>query len=196
MRRKILSLTAALATVFGAMALGIPAASAQTTPTYPGQCNVTTGSVNAGSHAIGEKFTLTLAPTCVFDPGSAVTVTVNGQAVGTKTASASGTISVTITITSATQLSIDDPTLVTGQCGNNTVVGTGTSSVAASTVTQSASFTVSCPAATASATTGTVAFTGANIARWSAAALVLVGAGFGLVVFSRRRRSSGPTVSA
>lgn len=196
MRRRILSLTAVFAIVSGAMALGIPSASAQTTPTYPGQCNVTTGSVDAGSHLVGERFTLTLAPTCVFDPGSSVTVTVNGQAVGTKVASSSGTVNVTITITSATQLSIDDPILVSSQCGRNTVVATGTSSVAASAVTQSASFTVSCPAATASATTGTVAFTGANIAKWSAAALVLVAAGFGLVALSRRRRANGPTIPA
>jgi hypothetical protein len=186
-----------LAIISGGAALGMPAASAQTTPTYPGQCNVTTGSVDAGTHNIGSTFTVTLAPTCVFDPGSNVTVTVNGQAVGTKVASASGTVSVTITVTSSSQVSIDDPVLVASQCGANTVVATGPSSVAASTVTQSASFTVSCPAATASASTGTVAFTGANIAKWSAAALVLVGAGFGLVMFSRRRtRNDGSSVSA
>jgi hypothetical protein len=193
MRRTILSLTAALTIAAGAMALGMPASSAQTTATYPGTCNVTTSSVDAGSHNITSTFTITLAPTCVFDPGATVTVFVNGQSVGTKTASSSGTVSVQITVTSSNQLSIDDPILVNSQCGANTVVATGPSSVAGSTVTHSASFTVNCPAAAGAATKGTVAFTGDNIARWSAAALVLVAAGFGLVVFSRRRRATPGT---
>ncbi len=190
----MLSLTGALAVVIGAMAMAVPA-QAQTNP-YPGTCSTTTGSVNAGSHNVGDKFTVTLAPTCVFTPGSAVTVTVNGQSVGTKTASASGTVAVSITVVSATQVSIDDPVSATAQCGTNTVVGSGASSVAASNVTQSASFTINCPASTASASKGTVAFTGANIAKWSAVALLLVAGGFGLVAFSRRRKSDGSAVSA
>jgi hypothetical protein len=176
--------------VFGALAVAGPA-QAQTTPTYQGQCNVTTGSVNAGSHNVGDSFRVTLAPTCVFTPGAAVTVTVNGQAVGTKTATANGTVSVAITVVSSTQVSIDDPVSVTAQCGSNSVVGSGPSSVANSNVTQSASFTINCPASTATASKGTVAFTGANIAKWSAGALVLVAAGFGLVLISRRRKTNG-----
>ncbi|HEX8771097.1 MAG TPA: hypothetical protein VF711_10060, partial [Acidimicrobiales bacterium] len=101
------------------------------------------------------------------------------------------------TVVSATQLSVDDPVSVTGQCGGNTVVATGPSAAAGgSTVTQSAGFTVSCPAATATASKGAVAFTGANIAKWSAGALVLVAGGFGLVLMSRRRKSDSSALSA
>ncbi len=196
MRRKHFSLTAALAIVSGALVFTAPA---QAQTGYPGQCSPTAGSVNVGSHNVGDSFRVLLAPTCVFTPGAAVTVTVNNQPVGTKTADANGAVSVSITVVSATQLSIDDPVLVTGQCGANTVVGSGPSSVANSNVTQSASFTVNCPAAatvTPTASKGTVAFTGANIAKWSAGALVLVAGGFGLLLMSRRRRGQGSAVSA
>lgn len=194
MRRKVLSVSAALGLLFGALALLAPPSSAQTG--YPGTCNTTAGSVDAGSHNVGESFTVTLAPTCAFDPGSNVTVTVNGQSVGTKTASSSGTVNVHITITSSGQVSVDDPVVVNSQCGSNSVVASGRSSVAGSNVTQTASFTINCPASTATANRGTVAFTGANIAKWSAGALVLVAGGFGLVVFARRRRAAGQPTAA
>ncbi|HUQ63691.1 MAG TPA: hypothetical protein VM121_08055 [Acidimicrobiales bacterium] len=188
MRWRIFSLTAALAIVSGAMALAAPGASAQTG--YQGQCNATTGSSNAGSHNIGETFTVQLAPTCVWTPGSAVTVNVNGVPIPGKVANAAGLVSVTITVVSATQLSVDDPVSVASQCGSNSVVGVGQSSVAGgATVTHSAGFTVNCAASTAKATTGTVAFTGANVAKWSAAAFVLLAAGFALVLVTRRRKS-------
>jgi hypothetical protein len=195
MRRRIFSLTAALAIVSGAMALAVPAASAQTG--YQGQCEVTTSSSSAGGHNIGDTFTVQLAPTCVWTPGAAVTVTVNGVSIPGKVADAAGRVSVTITIVSATQLSVDDPVSVASQCGNNTVVGVAPSSVAGgSTVTHSAGFTVNCPASTAQASTGTVAFTGANVAKWSGAALVLLAAGFGLVFFTRRRKNDDTVTPA
>jgi hypothetical protein len=185
-----------LTIIGGALALAAPAASAQT-GYPPGNCTTLTGSQNAGTVDVGQTFTIPVSPTCVFTPGAAVNVTVNGVNIPGKVANASGVVAVTITVVSATQLSVDDPVSVPSQCGGNTVVATGPSAAAGgSTVTQSAGFRVRCPAATANATKGTVAFTGANIAKWSAGALVLIAGGFGLLFLSRRRKRDGSAVSA
>lgn len=195
MRRRIFSLTAVLAIITAAMALAVPAASAQAG--YQGQCEATTSSSSAGGHNVGSTFTVQLAPTCAWTPGTPVTVTVNGVSIPGKVANASGVVTVAITVVSESQLSVDDPVIVASQCGSNTVVGVGPSSVAGgATVTHSAGFTVNCAASPARATRGAVAFTGANVAKWSAAALVLVAAGFGFVLFSRRRKGDDTVTPA
>jgi hypothetical protein len=164
-----------------------PAAGAQT-GYPPGACTATIGSQDAGSHAVGESFSIRLTPTCIWDAGSAVGIVVNGQSVGTKAANADGTVTVNVVVTSPTVLTINDPVNVTGHCGANTIVGTGKSSVAGgATVTQTASFTVVCPTPAAQAVKARVAFTGANIARWGAIALALLAVGSLLVVADRRR---------
>jgi len=118
-----------------------------------------------------------------FPPGSTVTVTVNGTGGLTKTADANGNIHISITITSQTAAVLGDPVNVTVQCGTNTIVATGGG------VTQTGTFTESCPAAApAAAPTSAVAFTGANILRWALAAAALLGIGALMVWGSRRRR--------
>ncbi len=120
----------------------------------------------------------------------------NGTSVGTKTADASGFISVTVRVVSATQLEIDDPISVVAHCGANSVVGTGPSRAPGMTITRTATFAINCGAAganggggggAATSVKGSVAFTGANIAKWAAVALALIGVGAGLVVADRRR---------
>jgi hypothetical protein len=188
MRRKVLHIAAVLAVSLGGLlTLTAPAAGAQT-GYPPGVCNVTIGSQDAGTHAVGEAFSIVLAPVCIWDPGSVVGIVVNGQSVGTKAASANGTVTVNVVVASPTVLTINDPVNVAGHCGTNTVVGSGHSSAAGgATVTQTASFRVVCPTPPARAVQGRVAFTGANIARWGAIALALLAVGSLLVVADRRR---------
>lgn len=138
------------ATMLGALslaaALSLGAAPALAQTGYPpGPCTAVVGNQFAGNVTIGQTFSVTLTPNCVFTGAGSVSVTVNGVPVGTKTASANGTISVTVTVLSATQLSIDDPVIVPANCGTNTISATGPSTVAGGPVTQNANFTVSCP---------------------------------------------------
>ena len=194
--RRTFSIAALMAVLSGAAFVVAPAASAQTG--YPPPvCSPLTGTSFAGSHAIGETFSTTLRPVCVFTPGTTVTVSVNGVVVGTKVADASGSVSVTVFVESATSLLIDDPVRVPGHCGpDNRIVATGFSEVARAEVTQTAAFEVLCPVAgrpgagqVPRARQGGVAFTGDNIALMVAAAAVLLGVGTGLVVTNRRRKA-------
>ncbi len=192
--RRSFSVAALVAFIGGAALLVASPAMAQT-PGYPPTCNPVDGVQDAGSHQIGETFKANLLPVCLFNPGSNVNVTVNGQAVGAKVAAADGSITVTVRVVSATELAIEDPVSVSGQCGPNTIVGNGPSATAGRNVTQTANFTVICPGVNGpggnggavTPVKGSVAFTGANIAKWALVALVLIGVGGLLVALNRRR---------
>jgi len=184
--------------VSGLVLLMVPAASAQT-GYPPGPCTQVTGSINVGSVSIGQRFVLQVAPTCLFTPGTPVTVTVNGIDVPGKTAEAGGFVLVDVTVISATQLSIDDPVLTPAICGANTVIARGASSTAQGGIsTQTATFTLNCPAGgtgTGTATpatpvAGRLSLTGANSMRFVAIALTLMAAGSLSLVVTRRRRSA------
>lgn len=183
--------------VSGISLLVAPAASAQT-GYPPGPCTAVTGSQNVGSVNVGQRFVLQLAPTCLFTAGAAVTVTVNGVNIPGKTAAASGVVLVDITVVSATQLSVDDPVTTPAICGTNTVVARGPSSTAqGGTSTQTATFTLTCPAGPGTGTAGPatpvvgrLSLTGANTLRFVAIALALVVAGSMALVVTRRRRVS------
>ena len=187
MRRKVTAMTGLVALLGGTLFLLVaPAASAQPYP--PGVCTVTTAdSGNVGSFDVGDSFAITLRAVCTFTAGGTAAVTVNGQSAGTKPIQADGSVIVSVNVLSATQLSVNP--IVGGRCGVNTVSVTGPSASARTNVTQSASFSVLCPgvAAVPRAVKGRVAFTGDNIARWSAVALLLVAIGGSLVMLDRRR---------
>jgi hypothetical protein len=175
--------------VGGLLLLLAPVASGQT-GYPPGVCTATTGVQDVGTVNIGNRFVLQLAPTCLFTPGAAVTVTVNGVNIPGKVANASGVVLVDVTVVSATQLSIDDPVLTPAICGVNTATATGPSSSAqGGTSTQTARFTLNCPlvAAVATPVQGRLSLTGANSARFAAIALALLVAGSLAVVLTRRR---------
>lgn len=171
-----------------------PAAPAQT-GYPPGQCTAVTGSQNVGSVNIGQRFVLQVAPTCLFTPGTPVTVTVNGVDIPGKTAEAGGFVLVDITVLSATQLSIDDPVLTPAICGTNTVTARGASPTAeGGFATQVATFRINCPGAPGAGTPtpargGLLSRTGANSLGYAAAALALVVAGSMFLVVTRRRRA-------
>ncbi len=203
MRRRLPAMTALVALLGGTTLLLVPPATAQPYP--PGVCTATVDSSgDFGAFPVGATVTLTVRATCTFT-GTTATVIVNGQAAGTKPIGPDGTVVVTVTILSPTELSVNP--VVRGQCGTNTVAVTGFSASARTTVTQTATFTVACPSVrpaagaaapgaspAARAARGRVAFTGDNIARWSAVALALVALGGGLVALDRRRaraRSDG-----
>ncbi|GEM_PF-6631426 len=164
---------------------------AQTTPTYqPGGCGTTT---NLGSTAPGGTVSGTMGSGCQFT--GAVTMSVNGANGGTKTPNAGGGVNVNIQIVSTTQGLLNDPVAVPVQVGSNTVTATGPTARGTATVT--GTFTVTAQTTTTAAAGGggttnppssTVAFTGANILRWSLAAVALLGLGALMVWGSRRRR--------
>jgi len=191
--RRTFSVAALVAFLGSAAFLAAPTAMAQL-PGYPPTCNPADIPQDAGSHAVGTTFKVAVPPPCVFTPGATISATVNGTDVGKKTADASGFITVTVRVVSATELSIDDPTSVVGRCGVNSVVGTGPSQAAGRAVTQTVNFTVVCPGTSpgggggaATPVKGSVAFTGANIAKWAAIALALIAVGAVLVTLNRRR---------
>lgn len=173
-----------------------PAASAQT-GYPPGPCTTVTGTQHVGSVNIGQRFVVQLAPTCLFTPGTPVTVTVNGVNIPGKTAEPGGFVLVDITVLSATQLSVNP--IVPAVCGTNSVTARGASSTAQGGIsTQTATFTLNCPAAgpgtgTAAPATpvaGRLSLTGANTMRYAALALALVVAGSLALVITRRRRTA------
>jgi hypothetical protein len=189
--------------VAGAAVLALaPAASAQAGSGI-GTCTAVTGTQDVGTVSVGQHFVLQVAPQCVFNPGAAVTTTVNGVNIPGKVANATGQVLITITAVSATQLSVDDPTITPAVCGVNTVTVTGPSSAAAGGVaTQSATFTLNCSTtataaqAIAAATpatpiSGRLSLTGANTLRFAAIALALLAIGSMAVVATRRRGAIG-----
>lgn len=187
MRRKLHALTALAALLGGTVLLLAPSAGAQT-GYPPAACTVTNGSQFAGDHSVGESFTIRVVAVCSFTPGATASVTVNGQSVGTKTIEADGSVIINVVVQSADVLVINDPVSVPGNCGQNSAVVTGPASAANTNVTQTATFNVVCPGAgPARAVRGSVAFTGANLAKWSAIALAVIGLGAVLIMAARRR---------
>lgn len=164
---------------------------AQTTTTgyQPTGCS---GSTNLGSTAPGGTVSGTIGPACHFT--GPVNMTVNGANGGTKTPNAGGGVSVNIQVVSTTQGLLNDPVAVPVQVGTNSVTATGptaggTATVSgAFTVTSQTTATTAPTTATTSPPSSTVAFTGANILRWSLAAAALLGLGALMVWGSRRRR--------
>lgn len=186
---------ALLVAVLGGVVLFVgPPASAQT-GYPPGLCTTVSGTQDVGNVAIGQRFVLQLAPTCLFTPGAPVTVTVNGVDIPGKTAEPGGFVLVDITVVSATQLSIDDPILTPAFCGANSATARGPSATAQGGIsTQTATFTINCPAtpivpAVATPIQSRLSLTGANTLRYVAAALALVVAGSMFLVVTRRRRA-------
>ena len=183
--------------VGGLLLLMAPAASAQT-GYPPGPCTAVSGAQDVGNVSVGQRFVLQLAPTCLFTPGSPVTVTVNGVNIPGKAANAGGLVLVDITVVSSTQLSIDDPVLTPAVCGSNTVVASGPSQTAqGGTSTQTARFTLNCQSAVVAAipqvatpVLGRLSLTGADTLRYTAIALALVAVGSTALVVTRRRRAS------
>lgn len=191
--------TQAMAVVVGllgaVMLLVAPAATAQT-GYPPGLCTAVTGSQNVGSVNVGQRFVLQVAPTCLFTPGTPVTVTVNGVDIPGKTAEQGGFVLVEITVLSTTQLSVNP--IVPAVCGTNAVTARGASSTAQGGIsTQTANFTLNCPAGSGTGTAspatpvaGRLSLTGANTMRYTAVALALVVAGSLALVITRRRRTA------
>ena len=100
------SAVAAMVALVGSMLVMASAASAQT-GYPPGPCSATLSAANIGNFNVGQTFTVTLAPTCAWTPGTSVAVTVNGHTVGTKISASNGTIAVTVRVVSATVLQVD-----------------------------------------------------------------------------------------
>ena len=130
---------------------------------------------------------------------------VNGVGAGTKVANGGGGVFFNLQIESATSGLLNDPVTVPLHCGANTITASGQTLTGESAskglfvggptpngpATVTGHFTVVCPGAAvgpSAAGTGRVAFTGANIMRWSMAAAALIAVGILLVMGSRRRR--------
>ena len=190
--RRLQTVIALVIAVAGALVfLVAPPAPAQT-GYPPGLCTAVVGTQDVGTVAIGQRFVLQVAPTCLFTPGATITVAVNGVDIPGKTAEANGVVLVDITVISATELSIDDPVSTPAICGTNTVTAKGASSTAQGGISaQTATFTLTCPPGGTTVTTsgGLLSRTGGESLRIATAAAALVAAGAMLVVVTRRRRT-------
>ena len=185
MKRFVLAAAAAVMLMAVAPATG---AVAQTSG-YPPPVNCLNGNtvVNLGTINVGQTLVGRLVPVCPFIPGSTVSMTVNGAGGGTKVAAVDGSVPVNLLALSSTTGQLNDPVTVPIQCGSNSITASGSS--ASGPTEASAIFAVNCAVA-AQAATGRVAFTGANILRWSLGALALIGLGALFVLGSRRRREA------
>lgn len=189
--------------VVAAVLLGTATAPVSAQTGYPpGQCTTLfSNALNVVSVAVGGTVTIPLTPTCTWTVGSSVTVTVNGQPVGLKVVQANSAVSVLVRVLSSQQLSIDNPVLVTGQCGTNTIRGVGPSAVAGGQpVVHEVTFQVLCPVPVATPAAPTpgrsgIAFTGYDAIRGVAVALLALSAG-SLMVVAFRRRGVGVPVAA
>jgi hypothetical protein len=164
-------------------------ASAQAYP--PGNCNVTVGDIDLG--VLNSNTTIVFAPTCVFQPGVSVDVTINNITIPDRHADGSGIVNLHITNVINNTIVIDGhPVHVPVVCGVNTALVKGFSRVANTHVTHHVRFHHHCPPEfkqpIPKAQPGKVAFTGANIVRWSLLALgaLLVG---GFLVGTTKRRA-------
>jgi hypothetical protein len=165
--------------------------STTTTTQAPGTQVVVSGSTISVNAATG---TATVAcPPSTFTAGTTVQVFINGVFYGSVLANADGSITLSIVIT--------DPHISINGGPAMAVTGTSisvTSSGASGTSTGTATFAVTVPippafqtAASSSSTSssGSLAFTGLDILGMTAGAILLLGAGTVLVVFTRRRHS-------
>jgi hypothetical protein len=180
-----------LAVALGVVLVAPGVAGAQTTTTgggYPPPSNCLNNStvLNLGTVVVGGTISTRLKPVCPFVPGSTVNMNVNGGNGGTKIAGNDGAVPVNLLIQSLTTGLLNDPVSVPVACGNNNVTASGTSATGPTSIT--GRFNLSCAAA--AAPTSNVAFTGANILRWSLGAAALIGIGALFVLGSRRRREA------
>jgi hypothetical protein len=173
-------------------ALTPAAAAVAQTSGYPPPANCVNNPTgqNLGTINVGQTLSTTMTPVCIFIAGSTVNMTVNGASGGTKTANAQGGVPVNLTAVSQTSGSLNDPVTVPIQCGANSITASGNSATGPTSTT--GTFTLNCAAAAGTSTTPSsgVAFTGANILRWSLGALALIGIGALFVLGSRRRREA------
>ena len=161
------------------------------------------------AESMGVGSVISVSVTCNFDPGSTITITLNGAAYGTATAPATGTFVETFAATAGPSVSLNGgPAVATTYGAVNTFVASGTNpgagtNVATTLVTITPAGVVSSPAtatpgtatATASATPVTssgLAFTGADIAAMVIGGLGLVAIGVVIVISSRRRKAAAP----
>lgn len=131
--------------------------------------------------ALGVSVGGTATPSlCGFAPGSTVTLTIDGQPIGSLTAGSDACVTFPVSVLSTSKSQVLGLTIAT-TCGANSVSGSGTGASGSAT-TASTSFSVIC----ATSSTGIV-FTGSNSSRdlKFGGGLFLIGA---LVVFAFRRR--------
>ena len=182
MRRGILSAALGLALV----AAAAPAMAQTTTTNYQPGC--TNATVNLGTVVAPGSLSGTIGPNCHFT--GTVVMAVNGAAAGTKLPNTGNGVNVSLqAFAGGTSGLLNDPVAVPLHVGGNSVTATGPTNSGPQTVT--GTFTVLVPGAAAGAAaapSSRVAFTGANILRWSLAASALLGIGVLMVWFSRRRR--------
>jgi hypothetical protein len=152
---------------------------------YPPPTTAATSCSSTQSINVGGSATVTL--TCAFAPNSVVTLTFNGAAFCTVTVPASGILTEVFTVTDGPHITVSGcPTVAATFGATNTFVATGTNPGGGQNVATTL-VTVPAPAAAATASTGPVAFTGADLAATVVGGAALLAMGFALVFFARRR---------
>jgi hypothetical protein len=156
----------------GAATLGYPP------PTTGGTSCSTSETISVGGSS-------TVAVSCAFAPGAAITITVNGNFYGTGIAPASGTFVETFRVTDP-HISLNDNTAVsTGYGATDAFVATGLNPAGDPNTATTFVTVPGLPVFTGS--TG-LAFTGADIIALVIGSFALIALGFLVLVFSRRRQ--------
>jgi hypothetical protein len=160
---------------------------------YPGTTTTT-----AAQSVVPQIINLTIpvgssqSPTlCGWEPGAALTIVINGTTAGTFSADSSGCLVITYSATDP-HLSANGGPAVSAVYGSNISVITGEGNNG-STLADQVTVIIPTPAAAAGSGSG-LAFTGADIALMTVGALLLIGLGTLLVMFSRRRSLRRATV--
>lgn len=215
MRRSLAVFVSVVAVAVGVLTLASPVGAQQGYP--PGPCIALNTTQNLGVFAVGQTVSFKLTPTCALTPGTAVTVTVNGVNIPGKVVEGDGTVLVQIQITSATTALVDDPVPVPNICGANNIVVSGISLAAGNRrVTHTGIYNVNCVAAgvvvpqptvttivgqpavivqpvaiqPVAVQAGKLSRTGSDIGKWIGLGAALIVAGFGTVLFVRRRHAA------
>jgi hypothetical protein len=190
--RKLAMLGAAVAMV-GTLAFALPAtAGAAPTTGYPGTTTTPTTTGGGTILGCGGTLTISIGNTVVVtltgcSPNATYTISIDGVATGiTVTSDASGKITLTISV-SDPHISVNGSSLVSAVFGTNPVVLTSTTGLPPVTVNVVIPSAATTAGTSSSGSSGSLAFTGADIAATVVGGLALLAVGTLLVVFTRRR---------
>lgn len=180
-----------MAAAFAAMLLFVAATPSNAASSgYPPP---TTSAVNTSCTAsvvLAANGTLSYRVTCLFAPNAAVSLTVNGAAYGNGTADSTGVFTEVFVTSGDPEITVNGGAEVSAAYGaTTTIVATGPNS-SGGTNTATTLVSVPAPAAT-TASTGALAFTGADLAAAIVGGLALLSMGTLMVMYARRRAGRG-----
>jgi hypothetical protein len=172
--------------------LGVPSTVAGAASGYPPTTVAPTSCSFSQIVDVGQTYTTTA--TCNFEAGTPITITLNGSAYESTTAPASGVFTWVIVVTGDPDIALQGQAAVAAAFGSTqTFVASGTNPSGAS---NTATAIITIPTASSTASSSSLAFTGADLAAtvFGGGALILMG--IALTVFARRRAGRGTSLTS